>query len=278
MKILVTGGFGFIGRHLVEILKSNGFDVTPFGDTKTNLIQVTPGSFFSNFDVIFHLAAIPRVGVSLEHPGLVLQNNQSSTLSLLEHCRLNPKTLLINASSSSVVYADLDKNPYALSKKVCEDMVNTYVSCFGIKAASVRFFNVYGPGESDYGKNTTLVQACKNAILENKELIVNGDGSVLRDYTHVLDVVSGLLRVLLEMRRGDHKPVYEIGAGEPVSVKKIVETFKRGTNLRVKYGPPRTGDAPITRVEKNLLPVGWYQTIKILDHIKDWKAINCPKG
>lgn len=277
MNILVTGGFGFIGRHLTSTFEANHIEVTPFGNREAGqLVQNRGDSFLSQFDVIYHLAAIPRVGVSLEKPGLVLHNNHESTLRLLEYCRHNPKTKLIFASSSSVKFANLQENPYALSKKMGEDLIKLYVDTYGITASSVRFFNVYGPGESEYGKNTTLVKAFKKCILEKRNFKVNGDGSIRRDYTHVNDVVSGLARVHMEMIRGNHKPLYEIGSGQDTSVKQIAEAFQEGTDLEIEYGPARNGDAPFTCADQNLLPVGWYPTVDVIEYIREWKASGCP--
>lgn len=279
MKVLITGGFGFIGSRLTRILKDAGIDVTPFGSTtlSAGLIQDQNYSFFKPFDIIFHLAAIPRIGLSLEKPNVVLSNNYNSTNWLCHILKEFPEKKLIFASSSSVKFADLTQNPYALSKKFGEDLIELHRETFGLRATSVRFFNVYGPGERNGGKHTTLIKAFKDRVQNKQNLLVNGDGIISRDYTHVDDVVSGLVRVWMEMQRGDEKPMYEIGSGCPISVLQIAQAFQEGTDLQIEFGPDRQGDAPITYADPAYLPVGWYPTIDVLDYIRDWKVRGCPK-
>jgi UDP-glucose 4-epimerase len=272
MKILVTGGKGFIGTHLVEALEKLGETVIVSDPVIGRPIQEFNDYELRDIDIIFHLGAISRIGVSYEQPAKVMENNFSSTLRVAEHCRKNSNTKLIFASSSSVKFADLTRNPYALSKKIGEDLLTMYCNSFGIKASSVRFFNVYGPGEADYGSNTTLVKACSKAILSGKNPQVNGDGSAIRDYTHVADVVSGLLKIYKET---ELKPLYELGFGEAtVSVKEVVEEFIKGTNLNINWKPARKGDFPVNCSDISLRPEGWVPTIKILDYIKLWKEQN----
>jgi UDP-glucose 4-epimerase len=270
MRTLVTGGYGFIGSHLVRELREQ--DVEVLIADRLNRVQDISDSDLDSCSIIFHLAATPRLGISLEKPGEVIENNLTSTLRLLEYCRKNPDILLVNVSSSSVKFADLEENPYALSKAMGEQLVDLYRTTFKAKATNVRLFNVYGPGEADYDKHTTLLKACKKSLLTNKPLIVNGDGKIWRDYTHVADVVSGLLVVAHEMMQGDFKRLYELGAGKPTATWRIVEEF----GCQVEYGPKRHGDAPATCAEKGLQPANWTPQIDVLDYIQEWKAQGCP--
>lgn len=274
MRALVTGGYGFIGSHLVQNLRDLHTDVL-IAD-RLNRVQDISDADLDSVSIIYHLAATPRLGVSLEKPEEVITNNLTSTLRLLKYCREHPDVPFVNVSSSSVKFANLRENPYALSKKMGEDLVNLYRETYGIRATSVRFFNVYGPGESDYGKHTTLVKACKKAILTNQPIHVNGDGSIRRDYTHVSDVVSGLLIVGHQTYGGNHKPLYELGACRPTSVKQVVEAFAEGTKSKVIYGPSRMGDAALTEGNPMLAPLNWIPQIDILDYIREWKAQGCP--
>jgi UDP-glucose 4-epimerase len=275
MNALITGGFGFIGKHLHSTLAKNQINNLPVGykdPAPGQLIQDLPDSFFEEFDTIFHLAATPRLGISLEKPAEVIENNLTATLRLLEYCRRNTNTILVNVSSSSVKFANLEENPYALSKKFGEDVVNLYRTTYGVKATNVRLFNVYGPGEAYYGKHTTLIKACKRAILTGEPIQVNGDGRIYRDYTHVQDVVNGLLIVAQEMLDGVGKSLYELGASIPVSTREIIDEF----DYPVVYGNKRHGDALRTCADFNLKPTGWKPTIHVLDYIQEWKAQGCP--
>jgi nucleoside-diphosphate-sugar epimerase len=271
MKILVTGGNGFIGKHLVEKLKARTNREIIVSDRCQDLTDEE----LKTVGTIFHLGAIPRVGVSLKEPGKVIDNNVISTLRLLEWCRLNPDTLLINVSSSSVKFTNLNENPYALSKAMGEQMVCMYRQTYGINATTVRLFNVYGPGDSDYGKFTTLIQACKKNILTGADFHINGRG-ITRDYTYVDDVTEGLLLILHEMYSGIYKPLYELGFGRPTSIEAIVEEFAKGTDLKIIYDPARYGDVPSTLADKNLYPDWWVAHTDVIDYIRYWKSRGCP--
>lgn len=272
MNILVTGGSGFIGTHLIKQLEENGHKVTNISSD----VQLADDSDFGNPQVIYHLGAFPRVGFSLENPEKVLSNNHLSTLRVLEYCRFHPSTRLINVSSSSVKFANLRENPYALSKKMGEDLVNLYIDTFGVIASNVRLFNVYGPGEADYAQHTTLLKACKKRVISGQALRVNGDGSIKRDYTHVFDVVNGLIAVDRALYHADALRLYELGPNNPISVMEIAEAFQAGTNLKIQVFPQRAGDPPYTVADSNLRPTGWYPVFDVLDYIQDWKAAGCP--
>lgn len=281
LNILVTGGAGFIGKHLTQHLKSTGHTVTvvdiaaqaPF-TTQTHVDDVA--DFIRNtdqgFDAIFHLAAIPRVGLGLNSPELVLRNNLDSTIEVLGYCRQNPRTKLIFVSSSSVTHSNIMINPYACSKKICEEMVELYRKTYGVNATIVQLFNVYGPGEARYGEHSTLIRRCKDAYLNGKDFTVNGDGSMSRDFTHVADVVRGLEFILEEM--DNPHPHYQLGMDQPISVIQVVREFF--SDDKIKYGPARPTDCQTTRSSMTQWPLGWIPSIHIIDYIAEWKAAGCP--
>lgn len=296
--ILVTGGQGFIGTCVTDYLIDMGYQVTVLDYVDTGMstanesIQMSCESFVkeqlsaarlpglsdllshdSDFDAVIHLAAIPRVGFSLVNPELVIQNNVESTLAIVQYC-VAKEIPLINISSSSVVWADVYSNPYALSKKMCEDLVTLYSKTFGLIATSVRLFNVYGPNDHFAGDFTTLVKQCQTAFETMTPLVINGDGSVKRDFTHVFDVAAALEIILLQAiyEPNDLQPVYEVGTGDArqlLSVKDVVSEFVP-FGLNVEYGPPRVGDAPITCANPELLPPGWNPAFDLISHIRGW--------
>ena len=272
MKVLVTGASGFIGAHLVSRLNRLHHSVrTCDRRTRTAIpVQELTDDDINGVDVVVHLAATARLGISLKEPEAVIENNVTAVLRLLEHCRIHPATKLIYISSSSVKFADLKKNPYALSKAMGEQLVELYRETYQVNATSVRLFNVYGPGEADYGPNTTLIKQCKKALLDNKNLYIDGDGTVVRDFTHVDDVIDGIIAIFYDLHC--LKSVYELGSGSmTVSVKDIVTEFQKGTNLSIEYRPARIGDPPSTCADIKLCPGNWKPKINILDHIRDWK-------
>lgn len=300
-NILVTGGQGFIGQHLVLSLVDLGYNVTVV-DYKASVpcfahvfYPQECSAFFEQrmvqfdasnlkdllgepvkYDLVIHLAAIPRVGISLNMPAHVIKNNTNSTLAGLEYCR-KAGIPFINISSSSVVWADTEKNPYALSKKMGEQMVNAYRETFGTKGTNIRLFNVYGPGEIDDGQYTTLIRRCKTAIRSGTPLPLFGDGENKRDYTHVLDVVQAIIQVMKDAQSDELKPCYEIGPGHgTVSVNDIIREFGVA-GLEVDPQPARPGDPPLTKADTSLWPEGWHPKIDVLDHIRNWISLGCPR-
>lgn len=274
-RILITGGLGFIGQHLANELAPNNW-VSIIDSKKTKSVQ---DSFIEDYkpDVIYHLAATARLGVSLEHPSFTLQNNMTSTLHVLDYCKRNPNVKLIVVSSSSAKHAQLTRNPYALSKAIGEQLVDTYRNLYQVQAVSVRLFNVYGPGEMDGGKYTTLLKQCKKGLKSGEGFYIEGDGSIIRDYTHVEDVVQGLIAVEKDMDRRPAWPLYELGSGEAsVTVKHIVEEFQKGTTLPIEWRSPRVGDPQYTNADRVLAPTGWQPKHDVLTYIKDWKDRGCP--
>lgn len=299
LKILVTGGNGFIGYHLSKHLCDLGHsvtvcDVAPLVNKEplfATYEHIEAGEYLSaqsfaenfqtiygqqrSFDVIFHLAAIPRVGISLEQPEIVLRNNVDSTIEVLGYCRNHPNTKLIFISSSSVVWADVTKNPYALSKQIGEQLLHAYASTFDVECAAVRLFSVYGPGEADYGPSTTLVKQCKKFLTAGLPLIIHGTGQQVRDFTHVNDAVTGLIAVMNEILNGDWKPIYEIGSGDnTTTVEDIVRAFSNESTSVLQVAG-RKNDPVSTLVNESLIPSGWKAKINVLDYIRDWKRNGC---
>lgn len=298
-NILVTGGAGFIGTHLCAHLtyaghKVTSVDIKPKSSSICEHVISDVGSFINSlmvceempalfpnsdtYDYIIHLAATPRAGLSVRFPENVLSNNINSLLSVLQYCRTHPSTKLIFISSSSVVWADTSINPYALSKKIGEDMVNTYIQTYNIEATSVRLFSVFGPGEAEYGKDSTLVRQIKNSVHNKTPFALFGDGSQFRDFTHVSDVVAGLETIMFEMQV-DWLPVYEIGSGDKVtSVKTIVEHVQSMCpDFQILNFPIRPQDPAKTIADKDKRPVGWRPKINVLDHLAQWFSSGCPK-
>ena len=271
MKILITGGTGFIGTHLVNAL-GNKHEILI--SNKNNLAQNLTDKDLDGTDLIFHLGATSRVGISLENPEGTLHNNYDSTLRLLDWCRHNPKTSMINISSSSAKFADVKSNPYALSKLIGEQLVDVYRKSFDVNAVSVRLFNVYGPGEAEFGKHTTLLKACKDRYLKKENLLIYGNGSIRRDYTHVSDVISGLLVIskLVLAKSLTTISIFELGRMQATSSKQIAQEFVFGTDLSIDYvGDRNKADPPLTEADVRFTPPGWKAEIDVLQHIRDWR-------
>lgn len=274
MNILVTGSEGFIGKHLVNALELNGHTV--IRNDITIGMGVKDLNHLTDIDFIFHLAAIPRVGTSRKYPKQTLANNINTTLHLLELARLNPKVKLLNISSSSAKFADTAQNPYALSKLIGEQMAWTYKNTFSVNVSSVRLFNVYGPGEVDTGDTTTLIKACKKAILTNQPLKVTAKGKTSRDFTHVEDVVDGLIKIMKLMFTQNYQSLYELGTDSPTYIGDVVHEFRNLCDMKVEVAPIREGDADTTYAHPKYMVPGWAPKHDVLTYIKQWKDAGCP--
>jgi nucleoside-diphosphate-sugar epimerase len=300
----VTGGAGFIGNHLCTALVNAKHEVVSVdsagkcrdprvvsftgsvGDfmNDVNLWRVIPNLMniierpHPGFDAIIHLADIPRYYTSIERPGDVLSNGYLSTLNLLEYCRRHPFTRFMFISGSDATNDDISLNPHAMSKLHGEQLVTLYRQTFNIMATTVRLFNVFGPGEPNHGQHSALFRRCQDCILTGKDFEVAGDGTQVRDFTHVADTVAGIKASLSELMdgtlRSTCKPVYELGASNAkYSVNDIIAEFAKGTSLKVKKGRRRVTDPQLTMADPQLRPVGWEPVIDPLNYIAGWKEL-----
>ena len=231
MKILVTGGAGFIGSNLIKKLLDNGDDVTAIdnfnnyyneGYKHKNIDTINSEHFnllpidindvsglekiFKNnkFNKIVHLAAAVGVRNSLINPHLYLKTNIEGTLNILEQARINKIKDIVFASSSSVYGNDTKLpsnetsmtekplNPYAMSKKSAELLCYAYHKLYDLNITILRFFTVYGP----HGRPDMSPYIFIESILAGKQLTINGDGSATRDFTYIDDIVEGVVRLI----------------------------------------------------------------------------------
>src|SRR3989344_1438683 len=251
-RILVTGTAGFIGSHLSTELLKRGFQVVGvdnFNDyyskdrklenisslVKNNNFHFIEGdlrdkkiaeSVTQNVELIYHLAGMGGVRNSIKNPALYMENNIISTANLLElsNCKF------VFASSSSV-YGNVPENqlpvsenvqlkpvsPYALSKKLCEEICELYAREFGRKIAVVRYFTVYGPRQRPDEAFTKFI----NLALAGQEIPLYGDGSQTRDFTFVSDAVNG---TILAAEKGNG--IYNISGGKRHTMLQVLENFK----------------------------------------------------
>lgn len=278
MKILVTGGEGFIGYHLVERLINDGHDVWSIDNNLTsqpfdrivaeckymNANLCNPDSLvgLEDLDVIYHLAAIPRIQPSLKRPERTLYNNISSTISVLEFARKNDIKVIF-ASSSSVKGDEL-ANPYTLSKKIGEELCQMYQIKFGVKLNIARFYNVYGPsmiGDSYYG---TVLGIWLDRYKAGKPLKITGTGEQRRDFTHVFDIVQGLIDI--EKKNTDQRLPFELGRGENFSLIELAMLFP-GATLHFVDRPD--GEAENTLCEYYSMALGWKPKYNVKDFIEE---------
>ena len=272
--ILVTGGAGFIGSHLVDRLMRKGFSVTVLDNMSTgnranigrhigkkgfrllrgdvrnagNVQEAVRGT-----DAVFHLAAIVDVQRSVRNPLLTYRVNVLGTLNLLDACRNADINLLVYASSCAV-YGDAGKtsikedtplrsvSPYATSKLAAETFCFSFQRTYGLPVFSLRLFNVYGPRQRP-GPYAGVVAKFTNRLLKNKPPIIYGDGKQSRDFVNVEDAVNAFM-LSLKRRRGVGQAV-NIGSGRSVTINRLARFLTEltgKTGLRAEHHPMREGE------------------------------------
>jgi UDP-glucuronate 4-epimerase len=281
MRILVTGGAGFIGSHLSERLLRDGHDVAILDDLndfysparkERNLEAVRAAGLVGFYhgticdpalvrrvmqerrpEAIVHLAARAGVRPSLEQPLLYEQVNGYGTTLLLEEARLAGAGKFVFASSSSIYgianrvpfseedHLNLPISPYAATKIAGEKICFTYSHLYGLKAVCLRFFTVYGPRQ----RPDLAINKFTRLLLEGKPLPVFGDGSSGRDYTFVEDIVAGIVAAL---HYDCSYEIFNLGNSSPVTLAEMIETLERATGRKavIERLPNQPGDVPIT--------------------------------
>jgi UDP-glucose 4-epimerase len=277
-KILVTGGLGFVGSHLVDSLVKDNH-VTVVDDLSTGRLENINMSAITNiqtveefirssnekYDIIFHFANCARIARSFEFCEETLLNNYNSTVGICEYIkRTNPKTKLIFASSSTTEFADKFNNPYTFSKVVCDELLQLYRKHYGIEFDIVKFYNVFGSDrESLLGDYTTIIRKYMDAVEKDEMLTVYGTGAQARDFTFIGDTIDALHIV------GDlpsEGKVYHIGTGKATQILEVALAFKH----KYYHAKPREYEVAFVMCKEPNVP-GWSAKANVLDWIQDWR-------
>jgi len=283
-NVLVTGGCGFIGGHLVDMLIRTypNINIVVVDDLRTPGHHVVPEvkyyhksiqdeelqSYLKDnysFDSIFHLANTPRVRRSIEFPAETIDNNVTSTTAVCELALAHGSHVFF-AQSSSIQYEETAKNPYSLSKMFADEILNLYQTEYGMQVTYMFYYSVYGPREADYGPYSTIVRRFKQKVQRDESLEIFGNGTKERDFTNVFDVVSNMM-LMMEDKDVSNGKIQEVhfGTGNPVSIEDVANAFDH--QKIYKFDLP--GEAQRTHCIENY---GDYKG-DVIKHIKEWKSV-----
>ena len=277
-KVIVTGGAGFIGSHLVEQLLKDGYEVVVIDNLYSGKKEQVPDAaefhhvdirniddmkpIFSGAKYVFHLAAIPSVQYSIEYPKETNEINAVGTLNVLI-CAKEAGVKRVILSSSCSVYGDADilptsetselkpKSPYALHKSISEQYCKLFSDIYGVETVSLRYFNVYGPRQSSTGAYASVIAKFLEMKKKHMTLTITGDGKQTRDYVHVSDVARANIKAATNEKIGKGERI-NIGSGKAYSVNEIASMIGGPSEFIPPRIEPKNALADIARA-KSLL-------------------------
>jgi UDP-glucose 4-epimerase len=299
--VLVTGGAGFIGSHLVDDLVGRGLHVRVFDNFDTgqgaNLehqrgaIQIIRGCITKADDLkhaakdctkIFHLAAMASVAKSLEHPTLCHDICATGTLNVLEAARHHGVKRVVYAASSSAYGSASDPtgqdestplnplSPYAAAKLAGESYLQAYAASYGIETVRLRFFNIFGPRQRADSPYSGVIAIFAAAMAAGKPITVHGDGHQARDFTYVANAVQALWKASDTPGVGGR--VYNVGTGRCVDLLQLVASLNLvlGTDILPNHGPARTGDVKfsLAKIDAIRRDLGYEPTVAFEDGLR----------
>jgi len=276
MRIMITGCSGFIGSNLTKECINRGWEVDGVDDMSNGHIEFIPPGIkrlyicdFADdsvinaieahaYDAVIHLAAIPRVSYSVEHPVETNDVNVSRTLKLMESCRGNTNRFVFASSSSVYGGASVlptpeshpkdPKSPYALQKSVIEDYLKMYSDLYGLDSIALRFFNVFGPNQLGDSPYSTAVSAWLTAIKQGKPMRSDGDGEQSRDMCYVDNVVDACCRAAVSKHHHHHRA--NVACGDRTTNNDILQfLLKRYPDAKYITAPVRPGDVLHTQAD-----------------------------
>ncbi|WP_310438763.1 SDR family oxidoreductase [Sulfuricurvum sp.] len=305
MKAIVTGGAGFIGSHMVDLLVNNGYEVTVLDNLangrleniahhkgKVKFVNVDIGDYtqnidhyFTNVEYVFHYAALADIVPSINNPLKYHKANVDGTINVLEAARKsqNLKKFVYAASSSCYGIPDTyptpetspiqPEYPYAHTKTVSEQYVLHWGHVYNMPVVSMRFFNVYGIRHRTSGTYGAVFGVFLAQLLNNKPLTVVGDGEQTRDFTYVTDIVDACYSAAIS---NIVQEILNVGSGNTYSINYLVSLLGgKKVHIPKRPGEPDSTFADITKIKKML---GWTPKVTIeegvkimLDNIEQWR-------
>ena len=286
--IVVTGGAGHVGSHVVEILAADSNNRVISLDNYSNgsadnhvagaeyreghtrdIERLVP----ETADALYHLGEYARIKTSFEDVRQVHDFNVVGTFAVAEYCRAR-RTKLVYAASSTMFEVGAegrDQNPYAFTKAANVDLINNYGRWFSLDYAICYFYNAYGPRERGDGRMATLIARFERLYLQGQPLTVDKPGTQLRAFTYVKDLARGIVLVG-ERGRGDG---YALAADSKYSVLEIAEAFGGPVVMRDEYSGRADAENDATKARTEL---GWVPTMDVLEYIREFRSRHPKEG
>lgn len=295
MKIIVTGGSGFLGSHMIPALEAQGHTILNVDIREPNYIEVETviadildkqkmKEVIKDADAVLHLAGLIEAGESVKDPQRFIDVNISGTVCVLEAMRENEiNTILF--SSSAAVYGEpknipikeddptMPINPYGMTKLAMEGLISSYVKAHGMTGVALRYFNLYGPKEHHEPESHAMPRFIKQ-VYEGKEVTVYGSGEHQRDYIHVKDIADAHLKALdyALQHKGEYH-YFNLSTQKPSTVLDIARAVEKamGKQAKINHLPERPGDPLVlyASAQKAKEVLGWQAQVSLEDGIKE---------
>lgn len=309
-SFLITGGAGFIGSNLVEALvRYNAKSIVILDDLSTgfkeNIVEFLEldsvtfiqGSILDyelckkaskGVDVVFHLAALGSVPRSIDNPLATNLVNSQGFFNVIDAARLNEVQQFVYSSSSSVYGTDatipkLEErigeplSPYAVTKRYNELVAQNFRRTYGMHVIGLRYFNVFGPKQNINGPYAAVIPIFIDNFLKNKSCVINGDGTISRDFTYVSNVVEANVLAAFYDCGSSKEDLFNIAVGESISLNKLFDAIAMnlGSENRPVYGPKRAGDiqSSLASIDKAKTLLGYFPGVKFEEGLQktvDW--------
>lgn len=291
MKFLVTGGEGFIGTALIRKLlqeeekhtvisvdnhlTSDGSRRVPDFRVRYIMADICDATILEeclpdDIDVVFHLAAQSRIQPSFEDPVTTFHNNVEGTTVICDWARRHKVQRFIFSGSSSKHHLHTASSPYAVSKSIAEQICRMYQTNFFLRVDIVRFYNVYGEGQTVTGDYAAVIGKWIGLVADKKYIPIVGNGEQRRDFTHISDIVDGLIRIISCTKEA--KDAWELGTGENHSINEVFTMLlKRFPSAKSTFVPDQSGNYATTlRVnDESLHQLDWKPKKRLKDYFEN---------
>jgi len=281
MNILITGGLGFVGTNLAKRLIQDVHEVVVLDDYsigyETNQLEgvkylkmdiedidkITNGKF----DLCFHLAALSRIQPSFENPSEFFRVNTIGTQKVCEWARKSKIRVVYSGSSSQ--WHDPYQSPYAMYKKLGEDICKMYKKVYNANIEIARFYNVYGEYEIIEGNWAAVIGKWRGLVNNNEPITIVGDGEQRRDFTHIDDIVDALIKIGFGSEK--EEDAWELGTGSNYSLNEVADMFIEKFNCKKVYIDNQKGNYRETiRVNNNAInKLGWQPKDRLKEYIQN---------